>query len=222
MWKSIIYKEWIKTRSIIAVIVCVFLGVGIYSFISINQNIRLVGIVGVWEDTIQKDPVIFGYFQYLPLFAGILLAIAQYIPELQSKRLKLTLHLPLNENGIMMTMLLYGIIVIALLLIVTIPVLLLGLSRSYPSEIVFSALHQLVPWFFAGLAAYTITAWVCLDPQWKQRIFNIIPGLFFLSFFLLSAKSRAFCPFMPFLIVAIIVSFFFSFYSTARFKEGVQ
>jgi len=222
MWKSIIYKEWIKTRVIVAVIAIVFLGVGIYSFIAINAGIRLSGIVSVWEDLVQKDPVIFNYFQYLPLLAGILLAIAQYIPELQSKRLKLTLHLPLNENNIMLTMLLYGVAVVALLLVVSMPLLLWGLSRRFPSEIVCVAFQQLLPWFLAGFAAYVITSWICLEPQWKQRIYNVIPGILFLSFFLLSAKSGAYQPFLPFLIVAVIVSFFFSFYSTARFKEGVQ
>jgi len=222
MLRSIIYKEWIKTWAIIAVIAAVFLGMGIYSFLAINANIRLSGIVSVWEDTVQKDPLIFGYFQYLPLLAGILLAITQYIPELQFKRLKLTLHLPLNENSILLTMLLYGIAVIALLLLVSISLLLWGLSLRFPVEVVCVAFQQLLPWFFAGLAAYLTTSWICLEPQWKQRIFNVIPGLLFLSLFLLSVKSGAYLPFMPFLIVVIIVSFFFSFYSTERFKEGVQ
>ena len=223
MWKSIIYKEWIKTRSAVAIIVAVFLGVGIYSFITINANIRLTGIVNVWETAVQKDPLVFSYFQYLPLLAGILLAITQYIPELQFKRLKLTLHLPLNENKILLTMLLYGIAVIALLLLVSMPLLLWDLSRQFPREIVFSAHHQLIPWFFAGPAAYLLTSWVCLEPQWKQRIMNVIPALLFLSFFLFKAKSGAYQPFHPYLIVtAVIVCFFFPFYSTARFKEGVQ
>ena len=222
MWKSIIYKEWIKTRSAIAIIVTVFLGIGIYSFITINAEIRLTGIVNVWENTIQKDPLLFSYFKYLPLLAGILLAIIQFVPELQFKRLKLTLHLPMNENSILLTMLLYGTGVIFLLLIVTLPILLCGLSLHYPAEVVNAGFQQLLPWFLAAPTAYLLTSWVCLEPQWKQRIMNVIPALLFLSLFLLSAKSGAFQPFDPFLIVVMIVSFFFPFYSTARFKEGVQ
>ena len=222
MWKSIIYKEWIKTRSAVIVIVVVFLGIGIYSFMKINEGIRLNGIVNVWELMVQKDPLILPYFKYLPLLAGILLAITQYIPELQSKRLKLTLHLPLNENRILLTMLLYGVAVLAILLLVTLPLLLWGLSRYLPAEVVCAGYQQLTPWFLAGPTAYLMTSWICLEPQWKQRIMNVVPALLFLSFFLLSAKSGAFRPFEPCLIVALIVSFFFPFYSTARFKEGVQ
>jgi len=222
MWKSIIYKEWIKTRSVVAIIVVIFLGVGIYSLMKVNESIRLMGIVLIWETAVQKDPVLFSYFEYLPLLAGVLLAITQYIPELHLKRLKLTLHLPMNENKILLTMLLYGIVVIGILLFVSLPLLMWGLSQHFPKEIVCASFQQTLPWFLAGLAAYVITSWVCLEPQWKQRILNIIPGLIFLSLFFLDAKSGTYAFFVPYLIGAIIISFFFSFYSTARFKEGVQ
>ena len=222
MWKSIVYKEWIKTRSAIAIIVVVFCGMGVYSFLKINESVRMSGMVALWETVVQKDPLLLGYFKYLPLLAGILLAITQYIPELQFKRLKLTLHLPLKEDHILLTMLLYGIAVIALLLLVSLPFLLWGLSLSFPREIVYAAFQQLVPWFLAGPAAYLLAVWVCLEPQWKQRIMNVIPGLLFLSLFFFSAKSGAYSPFDPFLTAAFIVSFFFPFYSAIRFKEGVQ
>jgi len=119
-------------------------------------------------------------------------------------------------------MLLYGIAIVALLVLVSLPLLLWGLSRHFPAEIVRTSFQQLFPWFLAGPAAYLITSWVCLEPQWKQRVMNIVAALLFLSFFLLQAKSGAYGPFLPYLIVALMVSFFFSFYSTARFKEGVQ
>ena len=222
MYKSLIYKEWIKTRSTIIVFAAVFLGVGIYSFIKINESIRLSGIVNIWESIIQKDSQLFSYFEYLPLLFGVLLAIVQYIPELQFKRLKLTLHLPMNENNILLTMLLYGVAVVGLLLLVTLPMFLWILSWQFPAEIVHAAFQQLLPWSLAGLAAYLIAAWVCLEPHWTQRILNVVPGIIFLSLFLLKAKSGAYQIFELYLIVALIVSFFFSFYSTARFKEGVQ
>lgn len=222
MWKSIIYKEFIKTRNSIAIIAAVFIGVGIYSFMRIYENIRQAGIVSVWEEAIQRDHGMFSYFEYLPLIAGILLAITQYVPELQFKRLKLTLHLPMKEDNILLTMLFFGISVIVALMAVTLIILLWGVSRSFPPEIVTDVFMRLTPWFLAAPASYLIIAWACLEPQWKQRIMNIIPALLFLSLFLLKAKSGSFKYFDSFLIAAIVVSFFFPLYSTARFKEGVQ
>lgn len=222
MYTSIIYKEWIKTRSAVIVIAAVFLGIGIYSFMKISESIRLSGIVNVWENIIQKDSPMFPHFEYLPFLAGVLLAITQYVPELQFKRLKLTLHLPLNENRILLTMLLYGVSVILLLSLVTLPLLLIGLSRNFPAEIVCSAFRQLTPWFLAGLTAYLLTSWICLEPQWKQRILNVIPAIIAISLFLLRAKSGGHQPFIPYLILLVAVAFSFAFYSTGRFKEGVQ
>jgi hypothetical protein len=164
----------------------------------------------------------FPYFKYLPLLAGVLVAITQYIPELQFKRLKLTLHLPLNENKIVFTMLLYGFGTVLLLSFVTLSVLLLGLSRYFPAEIVRTSFQQLLPWFLSGPAAYLIASWICLEPQWKQRVLDSIPGIIALSFFFLRSKSGAYQPFDPYLIGLVIVTFSFAFYSTTRFKEGIQ
>jgi hypothetical protein len=222
MYQSIIYKEWIKTRTTVAVLSALFLGTGIYSFMKTGENIRLLGLVNLWEEAIQKDPVMFPYFKYLPLLAGVLSAIAQYVPELQFKRLKLTLHLPLNENKIVFTMLLYGFGVVLLLSFLTLGLLLLGLSKYFPAEIVGASFQQMLPWFLAGPAAYLITSWICLEPQWKRRILNAIPGIITLSCFFWKAKSGAYQPFDPYLTGLIIAAFSFAFYSTARFKEGIQ
>jgi hypothetical protein len=188
----------------------------------INEGIRSLSMVAYWESFIQKDGSFFPYFEYLPLLLGVLLAITQYVPELQFKRLKLTLHLPLNENKIMLTMLAYGVGVVLLFVLITLPLLLLGLSQSFPPEIVWAAFQNVLPWFLAGFVSYLVAAWICIEPQWKQRILNAIPGICLLSFFFIHAKSGAYQPFDPYLIGAVIVVSFFAFYSTTRFKEGVQ
>jgi hypothetical protein len=222
MYRSIIYKEWIKTQKFIWLLLAVFLTLGIYSFMKIYEGVRLTGMVAYWETIIQKDTTLFPYFKYVPLLSGFLLAIIQYLPELQYKRLKLTLHLPLNENKIVALMLGYGFFVLSLFFFITLPVLLLGLSRYFTLEIVYAVLWNILPWFIAGWAAYLLTAWVCLEPLWKLRIPNIIAGMCALSFFFIGAKSGAYQPFIPCLTVFVIIAFSFSFYSVIRFKEGIQ
>lgn len=48
-------------------------------------------------------------FDLYPLLAGLLLAIVQFVPEMQQKRLKLTLHLPYPQNRMLMLMLIAGL-----------------------------------------------------------------------------------------------------------------
>ncbi|MDR0864671.1 MAG: hypothetical protein LBO74_07030, partial [Candidatus Symbiothrix sp.] len=55
MYQSLLYKEWIKTRKTIGVLALVFLGIGIYSFMKINEGIRSLSMVAYWESFIQKD-----------------------------------------------------------------------------------------------------------------------------------------------------------------------
>ena len=51
----------------------------------------------VWEVMLQRDVIFIDMLQYIPLIAGILMAIVQFVPEMQRKCLKLTLHLPYPE-----------------------------------------------------------------------------------------------------------------------------
>jgi hypothetical protein len=198
----------------------VFLGIGIYAFMKIAETGRLMGMVGYWEMTIEKGLSFFGGFKYLPLLMGVLLAVTQYVPELQFKRLKLTLHLPLPEKSIIAVMLAYGLAVELLFILITLLLLLFGLSLGFPKEIVWGAFWLVLPWFLAGLAAYLIASWICLEPLWKQRILNFIPGAAVISFFFTGAKAGAYQPFVAYLLGFIVLAFAFSFYSAIRFKEG--
>ena len=222
MYQSLFYKEWIKTRKIVGLLVVVFAGLISYIFIDILQQLRTAGAVNFVEAVVQKDIFLLPLMKYLPVLAGILLAISQYTPEMQNKRLKLTLHLPLSESSIISAMVGYGFIVMSTVLIVSFAILLIGLRILFPIEIVCANLLSALPWFLAGLAGYLLAAWVCLEPVWKYRVFNSIPGIGILSFFFISAKSGGFITFLPELVIIIVVSFSFGYYSVARFKEGAQ
>ena len=222
MYQSLFYKEWIKTRKIVGLLVVVFAGLISYIFIDILQQLRTAGAVNFVEAVVQKDIFLLPLMKYLPVLAGILLAISQYTPEMQNKRLKLTLHLPLSESSIISAMVGYGLIVMSTVLIVSFAILLIGLRILFPIEIVCANLLSALPWFLAGLAGYLLAAWVCLEPVWKYRVFNSIPGIGILSFFFISAKSGGFITFLPELAIIIVVSFSFGYYSVARFKEGAQ
>jgi len=202
------------------VFAAVFLALGIYSFMKIGEEARLTGMVNYWESLLQKGIIFFGYFKFLPVAFGILLAVTQFVPEMQSKRLKLTLHLPLPETKIISAMLLYGVVAVFLFTAVTLPLLMFGLRLSFPPEIVLFALQLILPWFLAGFAGYLLGAWICLEPQWKYRVLYLLPAIAALSFFFIEAKAGAFLPFFAYLIVFTALAFLFPFYSVNRFKEG--
>lgn len=223
MYKALFYKEWTKTKRIITLLVVVFSAFVIYSFINTGQWFRVGGAVEVWSNVILKDIFILpSWFDKLPLLSGLLLGFSQFVPEMTDKRLKLTLHLPLPETKIVTFMLGYGVLILATLFLTTFIVLQVGLSAYYPSEALTAMTLKSIPWLLAGLTSYLFAAWICLEPVWRQRVFNALIALCLLVLFLIEGRSGAFIPFLPWLIALALVSFSFPFYSALRFKEGAQ
>ena len=221
MYTSLFYKEWIKTHKLVLLLLVVFSALMAYILLGAAKQYQ-AGPVPLWEGIIQNSMTLVGYFKYLPLAAGVVMAIVQFVPEMQNKRLKLTLHLPMNESGILCSMLGFGMLVLVLLFSLSCIILLSGLSIRFCAEMVTANFRISLPWFLGGLASYLLAAWICLEPTWKQRIFNAIPAICCVSFFYTGALPGAYMPFIPYLAGFIAISFFFSFYSGIRFKNGVQ
>lgn len=222
MYQAIFYKEWIKTGKVILLAALVFPGFIIYTFISTTQVLRVSGTVNTWETVIMKDLPLLPDMKWLPLLLAVLLSLAQYVPEMYNRRLKLTLHLPLPESGIITSMLFYGITVLLLFYMISYIVLLTGLRIWFPPEIVLTSFYASAPWFLSGVAAYPLTAWICLEPVWKQRIINGLAAICCLSLFFLDVKSGGYYLFIPYLLGFSVLCLSFPFYSVVRFKEGAQ
>jgi hypothetical protein len=189
---------------------------------NISKELRVSGAGPVWEMVVQKGITYFDYVKFLPLLAGIFLAISQYAPEMASKRLKLTLHLPLPETRIMLTMLFFGIVSLAIIFFLSYSVINTGMNFYFTYEIANWNLSAVQPWLWGGLIAYTLTTWICIEPVWRQRIFNTLVGISIVALFYFNAVSEAYRPFLPYLIILVMLSISFSFYSLIRFKDGEQ
>jgi len=222
MISSLFYKEWIKTRRVLLLVILVFACFIIYTFINTGQIFRVSGAVQAWTDTLLKDLSLWSKLEWLPLFAGIVLGLAQYVPELTNKRLKLTLHLPLSEHKIIFVMLAYGLLCLLVLFAVVYGVMVIGSGMYYASEIVYAQFLASLPWFLAGLTGYVFVAWICLEPVWKYRIIYALIAVISISFFMMGGKSGAYIPFIPYLIILLVVACTFPFYSMYRFKDGAQ
>ena len=216
------YKEWMKTRRILGVCVLVFAAVLLYSFIEVRHDMRLESAENVWYSFIFQGMSVAPLFMWIPPLAGLSVAVSQFVPEMTNKRLKLTLHLPAGETHIMLDMLLYGVASLAILFVVF-EVLLIGLMRIYlPWEIVSSMLIQHLPWLAAGIAAYGFASWICIEPQWKQRILNALIAISGLSILFITTLPESYIRFGWGMILIVIVSVFAPLLSCARFKNGIQ
>lgn len=211
-----------KTRRILGVFVLVFAVVSVYTFINLDHDIRLAGAESSWYGYIFQNLSLAPLFAWIPVLAGLAVALAQFVPEMTNKRLKLTLHLPASETHIMCNMLLYGAVALLLLYAVFEVVMAVGMSFYFPSVLVGRMLCQHLPWLSAGIAAYGFTAWVCIEPQWKQRVWNVLIALAGLSVLFLSLVPGIYVHFGWGMAGIAVLALLFPLYSCARFKEGIQ
>ena len=199
---AIFYKEWIKTRWYFLLAVVTTLGFTGYCMLRINRVIEMKGAAHVWEVMMQRDAIFIDMLQYIPLIAGVLMAIVQFVPEMQRKCLKLTLHLPYPELKMTGNMLFSGLV----------------LAHELKNHILLTALT----WYLAGISGYLLIAWICLEPAWKRRIINLIIAVLLLRIFFLSPTPEAYNKFLPYLLVYTLLTASFSWLSIVRFKAGKQ
>ncbi|MFV0591037.1 MAG: hypothetical protein ACK5M7_06605 [Draconibacterium sp.] len=221
MTKAIFYKEWIKLRWVLFVLAGVFVAMVPYLVLSIHSKFRFAGKAHLWSVIAEKDVNLISQLQYLPLLAGLLLGLFQFVPEMNKKSLKLTLHLPLPEKLTVIKMMLFGFGGLTAIFVTTGGVLLALLGFSLPPTIIGAWLIASLPWYLAGLAAYLLAAWVCIEPSWKQRAVNALISGSLLTVFLRTAGSYGYQHFTPALMAVCLLAMLFPFYSVFRFKEGV-
>lgn len=222
LFKALSYKEWIKTRKVIGVLFILTLAVIAYSFIEVTHAIRLDDANNVWYGFLFMDSNLPSVTYQIPLLAGLSLALVQFVPEMVNKRLKLTLHLPAGESAIVSAMLAFGYLILLGLFAVILLIFAIGFSVIFPKEITCNLIARIIPAIVAGLTAYGFTAWICFEPQWKQRVFNLVIAVGLLSVLFLSEQAGAYLHFSLGFILLLVLSFALPFFSVLRFKHGVQ
>lgn len=220
--KALSYKEWMKTRKLVGGWILLLAAVSVYAYIDLTYTIRMNEAVNVWFGILFQGTSESALLMYLLPLAGISLAIVQFVPEMTQKRFKLTLHLPASESRLVSSMLLFGYGVLGVLYLCCLVFLSLLVSRVLSLEGVSMMLSQVLPWTAAGLAGYGFTAWICIEPCWKQRAMNMLMAAGLLSVCFVSVYPEAYAGFGWGMAVLVAASFVFPFYSCIRFKQGVQ
>lgn len=222
LFKALSYKEWVKTRKFVFVVLLLLAAVTVYAYIDVTYSIRVNEAVNVWYGFIFQGMSVSGLMMYLMPLSGIAMAIVQFVPEMTNKRLKLTLHLPASETRLVSAMLLFGYGVLLVLYLASMGLLSLLVGRILPTEVICMMVSQLLPWAMAGLAGYGFTVWICVEPSWKQRLFNMLISLGLLAVFFVSLYPGTYSGFVWGMMLILISSFVFPFYSCVRFKQGIQ
>lgn len=222
MEKALLMKEWLKTRKVFLVSIILAVAVTGYAVLMMNRLIELKGVEHLWLIMLLKDNSFVDIIKYIPLVIGIAIAVAQMVPEMTQKRLKLTLHLPYPQRRLVSLMLLTGMTELLIIYIIQIGILAVYDSTILPCELVCRVLLTTLPWFFAGFTAYLFTTAICLEGTWKMRV---VLGLLCVASLMIYFLQPALEAYNGMIIIMIVFTFLLtllSFGSVIRFKEGRQ
>ena len=222
MSRAIYYKEWIKTRVCYGITLLLGALAVVWTVLRIARVVRMRGVEHLWEILLSRDVVFIETLQYLPLAAGVVMAVVQFVPEMSQKRLKLTLHLPCRWQGTVLRMLAFGAALLLSVFVVQLAALWIYLGGILAPELVGRILLTGAPWFLCGLAAYFMTAWICLEPTWRRRIADLLITVGTVSVFFGAPAPQAYDGFLPWMALAVVVMLFFPLVSVWRFRAGKQ
>ncbi|MBR0037963.1 MAG: hypothetical protein IJP70_10050 [Bacteroidales bacterium] len=216
------YKEWIKTRWYLLLMFLSTSGFAGYCLLRLHRVIALKGIGHVWEIMLTHDVVFVDYLKYVPLVAGLLLAVVQFAPEMYHKCLKLTLHLPVSHLTVITQMLGFGVAIVLVCDILNFIILWSYMHQVLAYELWSRCLLTALPWYLAGLAAYLLAAWTILEPDWRRRVFNLLVSLLVIKIYFISDAPASYNGFLPYLSVFTLALLPLNWISIARFKEGKE
>lgn len=222
MLHAIFYKEWLKLRLFWCLALAVHVGLIVYLLLSIRSTLLASGVVETWATMIGRDMLMINSFMYLPLVTGVCLALCQWLPEMQIKRIRLTLHLPVDYTLSIGAMLLCSIVCLCVLFLVDAAVLAIVEQMWLPRELVWRTFLTCLPWYFGGMLGYNVVSWCILEPQWKGRCLNFLIGAPLVALCFLSAQPACYTTMLPWLCLLLVATICLPFYSVYRFKLGKQ
>lgn len=220
MWKFVFYKEWLKIRwFIIGYTLLGVLCIG-YLFLTLKHSFAFSGGKNVWNAVLFQGLQFYSLFKYVPLAGGLTIAVTQYLPETVNKRLKLSFHLPLAENNVLMLMQAFGAGCLLISFLVFCGLFTCISLIYFPIQMVTDSVITILPWLLSGFAAYFMVALIILEPNRIFRFCYSLVGGFFLTIYFNSAATAAYAPANSglFILTSLLsIAFVFSAY---RFRKG--
>ena len=222
MIRSIFFKEWLKLRLLWCLALVVHAGMVTYLLLSLRSTLLASGVVETWATMIGRDVLMVNALMYLPLVTGVCAAVCQWLPEMQIKRIRLTLHLPIDYTASIGAMLFCSLVCLCGLFALDAAVLAFVEQLWLPRELVWRTFLTCLPWYIGGLLAYNIVSWCILEPQWKGRCIIMLIGAPLVALCFLSAQPACYSHMWPWLLLLLGITVCLPFYSVYRFKLGKQ
>ncbi len=184
MLSSILYKEWLKVRLFWGVALVLNIGVFVYLFVDLRHLFTIEHAEMIWYQAFKIGTLHYAYMKYLLVITGVIIGAAQFTPEMIGHRFRLSLHLPVRPNSMVLCCVLAGLLGVAVIGMLDAFMLYTIIARFFPREGAESALLTALPWLFSGLVAYLGTALTAMEPRLSRKfVYLAIAGGFLWLFY---------------------------------------
>ncbi len=181
MLRSIFLKEWLKVRWYWVLALVVNLGVLVYLYLDLRHQFQVEHSEMIWYWAFELRRLLYTPIQYVPALTGAALALAQFAPEMINGRFRLSLHLPVREDLLVWSWVLFGALMGGVLILLDLIGLYLVVAAWFPHEAALSAVMTALPWCLGGWVAYFGITLVMLEPQPIRRLSYLLIGLAFMG-----------------------------------------
>lgn len=218
--KHIIYKEWIKIKWFTLICAILSVAVVIYIFASTVSQIGSNSPEQFFAQLLTSKDIFFGMYKYIPLLIALLIGVSQFLPEVTDKRIKLSLHLPVNGTRIVYSMVLFGFAVIATIIAVSVLLFVLLSQFYFPAEVIVPALLTMTPWILGGITTYFLIAMIAMEPVAKFRFLYSVVAYMIVAIFMKNYSIGNASVIIPILLGVTTVSSIAILFTSHRFNKG--
>lgn len=184
MFKSIFLKEWLKIKY--PLFFLLIFSIIILSYFAFDLNFQFSTIEPesmMWYRFIHLEHKPHFILYYFYLFVGIIVATSQFLPEIIQKRVKVTLHLPLNIFQNIFLHLLIGFIFICSIITLFSISLLRIISDYYPNEIVQVVFEDSLFFSLITLLTYILISLIIMEQNRIKQLLKTVFTLLVLFYF---------------------------------------
>ena len=183
--KAIYKKEWLKLRWPLLALCFVAVASAFYFWFNLDFTFKSIEPESMmWYRFAQLEDK--PYTQLAPFFllSAVVIAVAQFLPEIIRNRVRILTHLPCNLRTIVAHHLLAGGSTILIINTVMTLAIVAIISRYYPNEIILISAKDCSYWSLLALALYLgLSAAIVERNLWRKSFKLLLPVLLSLLYF---------------------------------------
>ncbi len=173
----------------------------------------------IWYEAIHLHNIFFRDIMFFPLATGLVLAAAQFVPEISRRRMRISLHLPLHRDLLMLFSVVTGLFFFLTVAGISALLIYFTMRTWFPYEVSMTVLTTMGPWILAGILGYLGSTAVLLEPLISRKVFLATVFSVPISVMYMGIGYGWLSPAMPYLIWLFPLFLLSVFESGQRFQQ---